>query len=225
MILIFDLDDTLYDEMTYVMSGLRAVARFGETTFGWDAAQSLAFMQAHLIKHGRGKIFDEWLRYHGRFSSAGVATCVRVYRHHQPEIELFPIALRLIQFYRKKSPLYLVTDGHKVAQKQKISALKLETMFKRIFITHRFGIQNAKPSLHCFDIIRKTECRDWSTIVYVGDNPTKDFVNLNQMGALTIRVSTGSHATAIAQPGYDARVTIPDLTHLPATLNMWKERV
>lgn len=221
MILIFDLDDTLYDEMSFVLSGFRAVAHYGETSYGWDAGQSETFMQEHLLRYGRGRVFDEWLRYHGRYSSTRVTTCVRVYRHHQPEIELFPIAARLLKQYQGQSPLYLVTDGHKVAQYMKIKALKLAPMFRRIFITRRFGIRHEKPSLHCFEIIRRMERCDWSEMVYVGDNPAKDFVSLNPMGALTVRVRTGSHASATARRGHDARVTIADLAMLPMILDEW----
>ena len=78
MVLIFDLDDTLYDEMSFVESGLRAVAYFGQTKFGWDPKQSFDFMKSHLILHGRGTIFDEWLRLHGRHSAKCVASCVKV---------------------------------------------------------------------------------------------------------------------------------------------------
>ncbi|MCG5516522.1 MULTISPECIES: HAD family hydrolase [unclassified Ectothiorhodospira] len=218
MILIFDLDDTLYDEMSYVTSGLRAVAHFGEASFGWDAAQSLAFMQAHLLQHGRGKVFDAWLHTHGQHSNTRVTTCVRTYRHHQPEITLFPLAYKVLKYYIGGWPLYLVTDGHKVVQQKKIEALGLAPMFKRTFITHRFGIRHAKPSLHCFEIIRRAERCEWCDMVYVGDNPAKDFVGLNRVGAMTVRVNTGSHASVVARPGYDARTTIPDLASLPEVL-------
>lgn len=222
MVLIFDLDDTLYDEMTYVVSGLCAVAKFGETFFGWESGQSLAFMQAHLLQHGRGKVFDEWLRAHGRHSTKRVAECVNIYRHHKPHISLFPFTSRVLEQYQGIEPMYLVTDGHKIVQQNKIEALKLEPIFKKTFITHRFGIRHAKPSLHCFEIIRRTERCEWSDMVYVGDNPTKDFVNLNRVGAMTVRVRTGSHATVMALPGYEARAKISDLDSLPVILDEWK---
>jgi putative hydrolase of the HAD superfamily len=56
-------------------------------------------------------------------------------------------------------------------------------------------------------------------MVYVGDNPAKDFVNLNAMGSLTVRVRTGAHAQVEAQTGYDAQHTIQDLSHLSLLLD------
>ncbi len=219
MVLIFDLDDTLYDEMTYVRSGFHAVAAFGKASFDWNEVDSFRFMNASLLEHGRGKVFDEWLRSHDSYSHSRVAQCVHAYRHHTPQISLPRFALKILQRYQAQHPLYLVTDGHKIVQHKKIVALGIDTIFKRCLITHRFGIQHAKPSLYCFEKIREIEKCDWSNMVYVGDNPLKDFVNLNAMGALTIRVKTGAHAEVKAQAGYDAKYTIQELAQLSSVLD------
>jgi len=225
MVLIFDLDDTLYEEMTYVAGGFRAVALYGKEVFNWDASNSYDFMMTHLQTHGRGKVFNEWLRIHDCYSAALVAKCVNVYRRHQPKISLFPIARQLLALYRGRCPLYLVTDGNKEVQKKKIDALKLESIFQRIFITHSYGIRHAKPSLYCFERIRHTERCLWSNMVYVGDNPSKDFINLNVAGAFTVRVSTGLHASDLAPLGHDARVTIPNLRSLQGVLEQWQQSI
>jgi putative hydrolase of the HAD superfamily len=113
----------------------------------------------------------------------------------------------------------LVTDGHKIVQQKKVEALRLDEVMKRVFITHRFGVRHAKPSLYCFERIKHSEQCEWTDIVYVGDNPEKDFVNLRKVGAKTIRVSTGVHADVEANPGYDAAVTIPNLSFLPDVIS------
>ena len=55
------------------------------------------------------------------------------------------------------------------------------------FITNRYGISKQKPSLYCFDKILKIEKINYNEMVYVGDNPVKDFVNLNKAGACTVQ--------------------------------------
>jgi putative hydrolase of the HAD superfamily len=112
-----------------------------------------------------------------------------------------------------------VTDGHKIVQQKKIDALGIEAFFKRCIVTHRFGIRHSKPSLYCFEKIKEVEKCDWSSMVYVGDNPAKDFVNLNAVGSLTVRVRTGSHAEVEARFGYDAKHTIDNLAQLPFVLD------
>lgn len=213
MILIFDLDDTLYDERTYVEGGLRAVAAFGEERFGWNADVSFDFMLNTLDNEGRGAIFDRWVTAHGQYSKSLVQVCVQRYRRHRPRIRLNDHAQELLPAL-KAYPLYLVTDGHKVVQQGKVEALGIAPLFRRVFITHRYGVKNAKPSLYCFERIREMERCDWQDMTYVGDNPDKDFVSLNAKGANTVRVLTGVHRNKDAKPGYEARHRIADLGYL-----------
>jgi putative hydrolase of the HAD superfamily len=216
MVLIFDLDDTLYPECRYVMSGFKAVAAWTCGRFGWDEHASLALMTEALSREGRGRVFDRLLQRHGVLTKRLVAECVKVYRHHAPDISLFPAADSLLR--TAPPPLYLVTDGHKVVQQKKIEALGIATRFKRVFITHRHGVKNAKPSVYCFERIREIERCSWSDMAYIGDNPVKDFVNLKPLGVLTIRVLSGMHRSVVASAGYDAAHTIQRLEQLPRLL-------
>lgn len=211
MILIFDLDDTLYDERTYVESGLRAVADFGQVRFGWEATESFRFMREVLEREGRGKIFDLWLADSKSATNGLVAECVRVYRHHFPKLTLAPEAKELLTDL-SGYPLYIVTDGHKIVQQRKVEALGIAPLFRRVLITHRFGVRHAKPSTHCFEVIRRTERCDWSEMIYIGDNPAKDFVGLTALGVHTVRVLTGVHAHTQALAGFEAQHRIADLS-------------
>tara|TARA_B100000780_G_scaffold39489_1_gene24560 strand:+ start:724 stop:1395 length:672 start_codon:yes stop_codon:yes gene_type:complete len=219
MILVIDLDDTLYAEHNFVISGMRAVAQFGSEAFGLDAATSLSFMMHNLEAKGRGRVFNAWLTEYGLINKQRVAKCIKVYRHHQPDIAMpkphRDLLIRLQQLYS----LYLVTDGHKITQQRKVEALGVATYFKRIFITHQFGIVHAKPSLYCFEQIKKAEGCEWADILYLGDNPAKDFVSLNQVGAVTVRVRTGAHASVVGKPGFDATHHIERLTDFETLLS------
>jgi putative hydrolase of the HAD superfamily len=215
--IIFDLDDTLYDERLYVESGLRAVAKFGKKEFGWNEGQSFRFMVEVLDREGRGAVFDSWLLSNDAWSKSLVRQCIREYRHHQPKLTLSPEVKALLSSL-KKHPLYLVTDGHKIVQGNKVKALALEKYFKHIYITHRYGIAKAKPSTYCFEQIKRREKCSWKEMVYIGDNPAKDFVNLNKKSMPTVRVLTGVHKSVKAKKGYDAKYRITDLGQLPNVL-------
>ena len=215
-ILIFDLDDTLYPERSYVQSGFRAVAARLEQRFGWNADEILSEMTDILGREGRGAVFNRLLARRGIGRQADVVDCVRTYRHHWPSIALFPSAELVL--HRLSGSPYLVTDGHKVVQNLKVQALNLESRFVKIFMTHRYGIRHAKPSTHCFDRIRERERCQWEDLAYVGDNPAKDFVNLTPLGVLTVRVLTGEHGHVRARSGSEARVVIEDLSQLPDAL-------
>ena len=64
----------------------------------------------------------------------------------------------------------------------------------------------------------KLEGANWGDLVYIGDNPNKDFVGLNTVGAKTVRVLTGWHKDVIARTGYEAQHRITDLSRLHTVL-------
>ncbi len=218
MILIFDLDDTLYPEHTFVESGFQAVSEMLEVNYGWKKHSSMSQMLNILAQQGRGSVFNELLRRKQCFSRKLVNRCLQTYRQHKPRITTFPKAKQFLDTNQDKN-IYLLTDGNKNVQSNKINALNIEPFFKKIFITHRYGICHAKPSVYCFKLIRELEECKWSDMVYIGDNPAKDFVNLNPLGMRTIRVLTGEYRTVVAKPGYDAKIHIQGIADLSATLN------
>ena len=95
MVIIFDLDDTLYDERMYVEGGFRAVATFGTERFGWDQKTSFLQMIDFLEDNGRGAVFDRWLALYGRHGKGLVKECVHIYRHHLPSLQLCKEAKKL----------------------------------------------------------------------------------------------------------------------------------
>jgi putative hydrolase of the HAD superfamily len=212
LILVFDLDDTLYPENTYVLSGMRAVAQMLSERYSLEWSSTEMSLINILTREGRGKVFDIFLQKNGMYSKKVVNECINAYRHHFPKILLYPDALDVISNFSGSK--YLVTDGHKVVQKIKIDTLGIESLFEKVYITSRYGLTNCKPSLHCFRKILEREKADWSDLIYVGDNPAKDFINLNLMGAITVRVLTGRHQFDSYPLPYDSKIRIKNLTEL-----------
>ena len=212
-VLVLDLDDTLYDELSFVRSGFCAVAAWGEERLGLDRAESLTRLMELLESEGRGRVFDDWLE--GRGS---VRAALEVYRRHDPDIVLWPAAQRLLARHRGAA-LYLVTDGHKGVQARKVTALDLWDRLRRVYLTSRYGTVHAKPSPRCFELVARRERVPLSALVHVADNPAKDFVGLNPLGVTTVRVLTGQHAETPARPGAEAAHRIPDLDALPELLD------
>ena len=100
----------------------------------------------------------------------------------------------------------------------KILRQKQEEYFKKIFITHRYGIKNSKPSLYCFEKIKRLEQSNWDDLVYIGDNPNKDFISLNKVNAKTIRVLKGNYSDIIVTKKFEARKSITSLKQLNSSL-------
>jgi putative hydrolase of the HAD superfamily len=216
MILIFDLDDTLYPETTYAISGFKAVAKFIHKEFGIDEVVSLEIMISTLKARRRNLAFQDLIEKLD-LPRKILSKLLSVYRNHIPQIELEPEALRVFKKYKTFSK-YLVTDGNKFVQARKIESLKLNEFMKKCFITHYYGLFASKPSTYCFEKIKNLEKAEWSDLVYVGDNPTKDFVNLNPLGVTTVRVKAGNYSHLKVSKKFEGKYTIPDIGKLDKVL-------
>jgi len=211
-ILVFDLDDTLYDELSYVRSGLAAVARFVAAETGADVATLRQFLDESLAL-GRSQVFDRAFARAGLGGRRLIRRALGVYRLHRPEITLYPAAERCLERFAGLRT-FIVTDGNSTVQARKVAALGLESRVERAFLTYRHGHHRAKPSPWCFERIRALTGAPAADVIYVGDNPAKDFVGIRPLGYGTIRVLTGQHAQVVAKPGFDAARSVPDLDAL-----------
>jgi putative hydrolase of the HAD superfamily len=212
MVLVFDLDDTLYPEISYVKSGFMAVAEWGEKELKLDKKSSYSEMLKILNEHGRGQVFDLWLK-----NKKHVKKAIQIYRRHKPDIKIYDEAKSILGMY-SHSPLYIVTDGNKNVQSNKIKALCIASIFNKVYITHRYGLKNSKPSVYCFQLIKNREACEWRDIVYIGDNPNKDFVGIKKLGVKTVRVLTGCYKAQLVSREFDAETTINSLLHLEKVL-------
>lgn len=214
-VIIFDLDDTLYYERTFVYSGFRAVAQHFSKAYHIDREEHYELMLNELNTHGRGKVFDKSLQHYNIYTKTTASKSLSIYRTHKPNINLLDESIEILDYYNNKNiPLYIVTDGNKVVQANKIAALGLDKYIKKAFITHRYGIKNAKPSTYCFEKIANLEQVPFNKIVYIGDNINKDFVNIKKLGFQTIQVKQGMFKNSIRQKKYQADIQIYSLLDL-----------
>jgi putative hydrolase of the HAD superfamily len=214
MILVFDLDDTLYDEKQFVYSGFLEVANWISEMSKTSSNIIFESMVKDLSVNGRGEVFNNALKIYFHETKKNVKKCISIYRLHKPSIRLEKDIVDLLIELGKTYKLYIVTDGNKIVQFNKIKSLGVEKYIKKVYITYRYGLKASKPSLKCFEIIKNVEKINWGELVYIGDNPNKDFVNLNKVNAITIRVMQGDFAKIKVTNEYDAKFKIDKLTDL-----------
>lgn len=211
MIYVFDLDDTLYYEQTYVDSGFCAVDKFLETNFG--IKNSYTKMKEILQEQGRGKVFDTILREYNIYSKSNVKRCLSTYRLHKPKISLADDAKILLEKLKNEKK-YIITDGNKIVQNLKIEALGLREIMQKCYITHRYGKKHAKPAPYCFELIRKRENVTAQEIIYIGDNPRKDFVEIKKLGYRTARIYRGMFVDLNLDKEFEAEFKLKTLLDL-----------
>ena len=95
---------------------------------------------------------------------------------------------------------------------------QLAPLLRHAYITHRYGVSNRKPSAHVFELMMRRERCQPADIVYVGDDPSKDFVGLRPLGVRTLRVRTGRHAGVVVPAAEDAERTLPSIAEVPAAV-------
>ena len=94
-----------------------------------------------------------------------------------PEIELYDGVRNLILNLKKKGiKVGIITDGRPEGQHNKIIALGLDDLVEDIIITDELGgTQFRKPNDIAFRIMQNRWRTPFEQLVYVGENPNKDF--------------------------------------------------
>jgi len=227
---IFDLDDTLYNEKDFVYSGFKAVARYLANGYGLNKEELLLQMQRLLCDEGRGKIFDRVLQ-DKRLSTSLVSKLVEVYRRHKPELSLYPDAREILRDLKisawESAPetapdlnfevkLGLITDGAAGVQWNKIKALGLEDIMDIIIVTDDYGSECWKPSPVPYQKVMDKLGISFESCIYVGDNPEKDFVTARKLGWHTVRIRRpgGMCFEMEKSTVYEADFNISDLCQL-----------
>ncbi len=178
---IFDLDDTLYSEKEYVRSGFKAVA---------SLVPQICNMESKLwraLQDGKAAI-DTVLQNEGIYTQELAETCLNTYRMHMPDIHLYDgIAEMLYSLRCKGIRLGIITDGRPKGQRNKIKALHLDELVDEIIITDELGGEMfRKPDDISFRIMQKKLGVPFERMVYVGDNPQKDFKAPQKLGMRSI---------------------------------------
>jgi putative hydrolase of the HAD superfamily len=199
-VVVLDMDDTLFLERDYVLSGFAAVDAVVAKEYGLKGFSECAW---RLFCAGRrGRIFDEALKEMGAEAhSAGVARLVAAYRSHLPRIELTSDSFRFLNAARSRGlQIALVSDGAQVAQQAKVRALGLEKLISPIVLTDTFGPDAWKPSSRGYLEVFEQLGGKHDDYIYIGDNPNKDFIAPNALGWRTIRIRRpqGEYALASA---------------------------
>lgn len=219
---VFDLDDTLYDEVEYCKSGFAAVAEFlAKLPKAPKAEYIFDCLWRQFTAGNRTRTFNAALEQLGiSYDDKLIEELIRVYRHHVSKITLPQDSKNVLAQLGDKYTLALLTDGFLPAQKLKVQALGIEKYFKCIIYTEELGRDCWKPSPAGFEKIMQTLNVKPENIAYVADNEEKDFIAPNKLGFLTIQIIRPAriHTTVSQQPGAAARYVIHKISELPAVL-------
>ncbi|MHC4186959.1 MAG: HAD family hydrolase [Planctomycetota bacterium] len=219
---VFDLDDTLYDEIDYCQSGFKAVAEHLANKCGSTPAQTIFESLWKQFSSGQRKnTFNLALQELGiSFDNQLITELIDVYRNHQPDIKLPKESKDVLDMLQDKYALALLTDGFLPAQKLKVHALGLESYFSCTIYTEELGRQAWKPSELGFEKLIKELNITAELMVYIADNAKKDFIAPNKLGSSTIQLirPLRIHTETSNELFSKAKHVINEITDLPQLL-------
>lgn len=181
-----DLDDTLYHEIDYVISGYHAIGRALEQSGLMSECEAVGVLTAAETTAGA---FDRLAALIDRKNQGSRFTAqwmVEVYRYHTPHISLLPGVAETFEALRNAGEtIAIITDGRSATQRAKFIALGLDRFVDsdNLIISGETGADKRSPLP--FEIIVSRN-PDQRRFLYIGDNPAKDFRWPNSMGWLTI---------------------------------------
>jgi putative hydrolase of the HAD superfamily len=215
-VLIFDLDDTLYNYSSFVASGFTLVAKYLSPITNISKRKIKRDLFRIYNHKNQSRVFDELINRYN-LKRKYIKKCILIYRHSSRNLNLYIDAFAILKKFKKKC--YLITDGSKLVQKNKIKCLKVKKFFKKIFITNSYGKKYNKPSIYCFKKIKNLEKCKYKDLVYIGDNPYKDFVNCKKKGMVTIRILRGYFKNIKLNKKFEADYEIINLSKIKNILN------
>jgi putative hydrolase of the HAD superfamily len=216
---LFDLDDTLYRERRYALSGFRYLAGLLEATAGIDAARSFGLL-ASSLRHGRRATALQALCVSVGFSHEAVPSLVDVMRGHMPSLGLPMSSVCTLEALRADFRLGIVTNGFPGVQRRKVAALGVERLVDTVVYAYEhgggLGKPDAEPFLAAADRLGVTP----EACVFVGDDLHRDIAGARGAGMRTIWVMRGSVENTNAvdfQPDANT-TTVADVIRLAPSL-------
>ncbi len=185
MMILFDLDDTLYSERQYIYQGFKGVARYLHKKYGLDQRESY-YRMIYIFSSGSKLVFDDFLR--SAEINGNITDLVDVYRRAPRSLAAYPDVRRALEILKNFGhKLLLITNGRAEVQKQKVEHLELAKYFDELFILDEYGEEYWKPSTLIFRVIKQKYGEGLINYAFVG-NSEEDFQFSRSLGIKFIYV-------------------------------------
>ena len=221
---VFDLDDTLISEKEYIKSGYRHIAEVVSQRFNFNKDQVYIDL-FQLFKKSPHNVFNRlYEKYNIEYSKDMIIDLVNEYRGHFPNIKFYDDVLPCLnELKRLGVKIGIITDGYAIAQRQKLIAVEADKYFDEIIVTDELGREYWKPHPKAFEIIKERSEVSFDEMVYVGDNPEKDFYISTIYPIKTIRIlRDGVHKNNCYLDGIREDFSLDKLINLIEIIRMEK---
>lgn len=179
--LFIDLDDTLFNEIDFVISGYNHIYKWILKNLNLDIQYKpnkkdiINNIENHIQTFIKKNYFQE--KYSAKF--------IKLMREHKPDISLSNSNLKKLKVISKTfKNLVLVTNGRSISQRNKLQSLNIKMFFKEILISEEFGFK--KPDKIFYEkLIEKYKNYN---LIFIGDNIDIDLITPINKGLKTILI-------------------------------------
>ncbi|MDC3122050.1 HAD family hydrolase [Prochlorococcus sp. AH-716-J21] len=164
-VIVFDLDDTLYSENDYVISGIKYLEDFSNIFNSF----SLKGILQDAYKNGKSDFLEVACK-KLKLSNKSKESLLWLYRLHKPKIELaYGVKETLDILQNMQIKVVILTDGRSVTQRLKVNSLGIDDL--PLYISEDY--ESEKPDKKRFLQVEY----DYPNMryIYIADNPEKDF--------------------------------------------------
>ena len=178
-VIVFDLDDTLYSEYEYKLSGIRAVIDTVAALYpDWNSDN----LWRSIDPDGKDWL-DRFCR-HCSFNESEKQVLLWQYRLHRPTLTPYASQDFLSELTAPFAARALITDGRSLTQHLKLEALGLSSLFDEILVSEACASEKSDDKR--FRYLQDKYAEKADCFIYIGDNISKDFIAPNALGWITI---------------------------------------
>ncbi len=185
--IIFDLDNTLYDENLYF---LKVFKKFSDQHGHDFTLFNEIFTDTFRLKSK--DIFGDLLTRLNCNNQSNQNELFEIYKTINCDIELYNEASKILEYLdKKKIKKAIITNGTIDAQKNKVKLLNLHKYVDKIIYARELGKDYEKPNAMPFYEAIKALNIQKDEAIYVGDHPNTDIEGANKAGIKALRFLNG----------------------------------
>lgn len=178
---VFDLDDTLYPERRFALSGYVAVATAVAAETGMPASVLYRFLVRRFRQRGREGLLQSLCAAFA-LPLTEVPRMVEIIRTHVPRLRLPRGSHEVLAELRARGHrLAILTNGLPAIQRGKVKALGIEDLVDAVVYAQEHA-PGGKPAHVCFVAALRRLQVQASHAVFVGDHPEKDIAGAAAAG-------------------------------------------
>lgn len=188
-LIVCDFDDTLVLERSFIESGYVACSSFLSEKIDIKSEKIKEVFWSK-FEQSHSNVFDASVeKLLGRKDDKLTQKLIEIYRFHIPQISYCPDVKEFLQELRRRNlHSAIITDGNSQTQQNKLNASGVISDFDKIVITSNFGTDWTKPSIKPFKFLKDFFNVAYEQILYIADNPKKDFAMRASIPICTARI-------------------------------------